>query len=187
MPSFDTLKSFFRKPVPEASGISIFFLQKKLQRFSGDQLSVAMQRGWRKKYDSTNFYGMSIFDGEGGLLKYNAMFFPFQHFDRRVDATDFGDKEMPQWAAHNAYTSFGYKCPGGIPEGEIRDNMYCLLGLFCAELLSENTSALFFLEEHVLLRYDSSLVKRLRSGQKWNPVQLLTAQTQIDSMACDQA
>jgi hypothetical protein len=182
MPKFDALKNLFRKSTPEVSGISIFFLQKKLERFTDDRLSLAMQRGWRKEYDSTNFYGMSTFDGEGGLLKYNAMFFPLQHFDRRVDTSYFGNREMPRWAVHNAYTSFGYKCPGGIPPGELRNKVHCLLGLFCAELLNDNTSALLFVEDNVLLRYDSSLVKLLRSTPKWNPAQLLEAQTQVGSI-----
>ncbi len=175
----DSLKNLFRKPTPKVSGISILFLQKRLERFTSEQLSLAMQRGWRKPYHPTNFYGMSTFDGEGGLLKYNAMFFPFQHFERRVDAASFGDSEIPQWAVHNAHTSFGYACPGGIPEGEIRDKMYCLLGLFCAELLGDNTQALLFLEDRVVVRYDAWLVNELRSGKMWNPVQLSAAQVKI--------
>jgi hypothetical protein len=177
MAMLDSLKNLFRKPESKVGGITIFFLQKKLERFSDEQLSLAMQRGWRREYDEQNFYGMSTFDGEGGLLKFNAMFFPLQHFDRRVDANALGEDEMPPWADHNAYTSFGYKCPGGIPVGESRDRFYCLLGLFCAELLSDNTQALFFVEDRVILRFDSWLTSELRSGKKWNPKQLLSLQT----------
>jgi hypothetical protein len=155
-----------------------------LERFSSEQLSLAMQRGWRKPYDPTRFFGMSIDDGEGGLLKFNlsngaAIFFPLQHFDRRVDAALLGDKELPPWAVHSAHTSFGYKCPGGIPEGENRDKMFSLLGLFCAELLGKNTQALLFVEERVVIRYDAWLVDVLRSGKKWNPSQLLGTQPQV--------
>ncbi|WP_433974113.1 hypothetical protein [Tunturiibacter lichenicola] len=173
---YGSLKNLFRKPDPEVSGISVLFLQKKLERFSDEQLSLAMQRGWGKKYDSTNFYGMSTFDGEGGLLKYNAMFFPFQHFERRVDAGEFGESEIPVWAEHNAYTSFGYRCPGGIPAGEVRDKMYWLIGRFCSELLGDNTQALLFVEDQIVLRYDSCLINEFRSVKKWNPEQLAAAQ-----------
>jgi len=179
------LKNLMRKPKPEVSGITIFFLQKKLERFSDEQLSMAMQRAWRKPYDSTNFYGMSTFDGEGGLLKYNAMFFTFQHFDRRIDASYFGDREIPQWAEHNAYTSFGYKCPGGIPQGKVRAKMHLLLGCLCAELLGKNTSALFFVEDCVLLRYDTVIKRRLRSKPEWNPGDLLEEQIGVDRVSSE--
>jgi hypothetical protein len=179
MLKFDSLKNFFRKPTPRVSGISILFLQERLERFTDEQLSLAMQRGWRKAYDPTNFYGMSTFDGEGGLLKYNAMFFTLQHFERRVDAASFGDSEIPRWAVHNAHSSFGYACPGGIPEGEIRDKMFCFLGLFCVELLGDNTQALLFREDRVVVRYDAWLVHELRSWKTWNPRQLSAAQAKI--------
>ena len=181
MLKFESLKKHFRKAAPEVSGISVFFLQKRLERFTSDQLSLAMQRGRHKPYDATNFYGMSTFDGEGGLLKYNAMFFTFQHFDRRVDTASFGDNEIPQWAAHNAYTSFGYACPGGIPEGDLRDKMFCLLGLICAELLGHNTRALLFVEDRVMIPYDAWLVNEFRQGKKWNPKQLSSTKPNVIS------
>jgi hypothetical protein len=181
MRKLDLLKSIFRKRSPEVSGISILFLQKKLERFTDDQLSQAMQRAWRKPYDSTKFFGISMFDGEGGLLKYNAMFFTMQHFDRRVDAAVLSDAEMPSWASHNAYTLFGYSCPGGIPEGETRDKLNYLLGLFCIELLGENTQALLFREEGVVLRYDLWLQQELRSRKGWDPRQLFAAQAELSS------
>jgi hypothetical protein len=185
MLNFEPMRTLFRKsvPKPEVSGITIFFLQKRLERFTDEQLSGAMQRGWRKKYDETNFYGMSTFGGQGALLKFNAMFFPFQHFERRADSSLLGDREMPLWAAHDAYTSFGYACPGGIPKGELRDRMFAMLGLFCAELLGKNTQALLFVEERVVLRYDDWLIDRLRSGKSWNPSQLLAARTKTTQEA----
>ena len=75
---------------PEVSGITIFLLQRTLERFTSERLCLAMQRGWRKPYDEVNFYGMSTFDGDGGLLKMDAMFFTMQNFNRRVRCFLFG-------------------------------------------------------------------------------------------------
>jgi len=161
-------------------GITLYFLQEKLQRFTDQELSLAMQRGWRRKYDETNFYGLSTFDGEGGLLKMDAMIFTMQHFDRRVDLSKFRKIELPVWASHSAYTSFGYGCPGGIPPGEFRDKFTGFLGLFCSALLSENTKALFFVEDAVLLRYTNELKEKLRSGKNFNPAEYADDMEGID-------
>jgi hypothetical protein len=169
MANLKSLTSIFRKKPPEVSGITIYFLQRRMERFSDEQLSLAMQRGWRKPYDEQTFYGMSTFDGEGGLLKFNAMFFPLQHFERRLDSSVLGTNELPRWADHTAYTSFGYACPGGIPEGKLRETFYTLLGRFCAALLNDNTKALYFVEDRIFLRYDPWLVNELRSRERWNP------------------
>jgi hypothetical protein len=67
-----------------------------------------------------------------------------RHFDRMLERKELGDVELPNWAEHSGYSSVEYKCPGGVPEGEVREQMYGFLGLLCAELISENCSGLFF-------------------------------------------
>ena len=88
---------------------------------------------------------------------------------RRLEANELGDLELPEWAIHSAYSSVEYKCPGGVPEGELRDNMYGFLALVCAELLTDDSSGVFFLEEQVAIRNGPRLRDRFRSGIPLNP------------------
>jgi hypothetical protein len=156
------------KRKPRVSGISILLLQQQIDRFSTEQLNAAMQRAWRKPHDPQNFYSVSL-DGEGAVLKAVGVFFTMLHFEQRITSKALGSQALPPWAIHHAYSTLEYKCPGGIPEGNVRDRMYGFLGLLCAELVSAKTCALFFSEEHVLLRNTPPLVKLLRSGQDVNP------------------
>jgi hypothetical protein len=165
---WNPLKLLKAKP-KELSGITILILQRRVERFTDEQLMLAMQRAWGRKRDETNFYGMSTFDGEGGLLKMDAMFFPMQHFTHRIDTSVLGERELPLWADHGAYTSFGYKCPGGLPAGKVRDTMGWLLGRFCAELLGANTVGLVFVEAKLLVPFTPASVKTLRSKAVQNP------------------
>ena len=52
--------------------------------------------------------------------------------------------------------------------------MYGFLALLCAELLTENSSGIFFLEDRVAIPNDSQFRERLRSGQPLNPHILAT-------------
>ena len=167
------LHHFFKRSSKEAvSGITIFILQKKLQRFTNEELSHAMQRAWGRTYDATRFYGMSTFDGEGGLLKMNDMFFTMQHFDRKVDGSVLNGRELPLWAEHAAYTSFGYSCRGGIPPGKVRDQLGWLIGRLCAELLGQNTAALLFKEANILVPFTPAFDQKLRAEPGHNPERL---------------
>jgi hypothetical protein len=157
------------KPEREPTGVSILLLQKRLERFSTEQLNVAMQRGWRRNYDSQAFFASSIFDGDGAVLKVGTFFVTMRHFDRRLEAKELGDLELPNWAVHSAYSSIEYKCPDGVPEGKLREQMYGFLALLCAELLTDNNSGIFFLEERVAISSDSSLRDKLRCGEPLNP------------------
>src|SRR5580658_9226212 len=106
-----------------------------------------MQSGWRRTYDDQKFFACSIFDGDGAVLKVGTFYVTMQHFDRRLESKELGDLELPKWAVHSAYSSVEYKCPEGVPEGEMRDKMYGFLVLLCAELLTENISCIFFLDQ----------------------------------------
>ena len=175
------LKRPFRANKPEPTGISILLLQKRLNRFSTEELNLAMQRGWRRAYAPQKFFACSIFDGDGAVLKVGAFFVTMQHFDRRLETKQLGDLELPKWAAHSGYSSVEYKCPTGVPEGEQRDFMYGFLALLCAELLTDNSSSIFFLEERVAIPNDSQVRDRLRSGQPLNPH---TLAAQLNARSC---
>jgi hypothetical protein len=159
------LRRLFTRTKTEPSGVGILLLQKRLNRFSTEQLNSAMQRGWRRNHDTNTFFASSIFDGDGAVLKVGTFYVTMQHFNRRLEAKELGDLELPNWAVHSAYSSVEYKCP----EGEMRDKMYGFLALLCAELLNDNSSGIFFLEERVAIPNDSRLRDRLRSGQPLNP------------------
>lgn len=77
--------------------------------------------------------------------------------------------ELPQWAIHSGYTSVEYKCPEGVPKGDSRDMMYGFLALVCAELMTDNNSGIFFLDERVAIQNQPRLRDRLRSGLPLNP------------------
>jgi hypothetical protein len=138
-------KFWSRKPVSptsegsDVSGVSIIFLQRRLERFTTEQLSLAMKNGWRRDHDPVTFFATTLGDGEGAVIKFNGMLITMQYFDHRLPASLLGDQELPRWAIHQAYSSITYGCPGGIPVGEIRDQFYGFLGLLCAELLNENS------------------------------------------------
>ena len=163
---------FITKKKPAVSGICILLLQRPLERFTTERLNTAMQRGWRRQHDPQKFYALSIFDGEGATVKFEDLFFGILHVDRRLDPQELGDRELPEWAIHSAYSRFEYKCPGGVPEGEVRQKIYGFMGLLCAELITSQTVAIYFVEEHVLIQNNEVLSKKLRSGKPLNPVGL---------------
>jgi hypothetical protein len=164
--------SFFKKKKPAVSGVSILLLQRPLERFSTERLNIAMQRGWRRQYDPQKFYALSIFDGEGATVKFESAFFTILHVDRWLDPQELGDRELPEWAIHSGHSRFEYKCPGGVPEGELRQKMYGFMGLLCAELITSQTVAIYFVEEHVLVQNNEALSKQLRSGEPLSPAAL---------------
>jgi hypothetical protein len=161
----------FGKQPPPVSGVTIILLQQQLERYSTFRLQTAMEAGWRRQHDPVCFFASSL-DGEGAVLKLGKMFITMLFSDRRVGSDELGSKELPIWAAHTAHISLVYKCPGGIPEGEVRDHFYGLLGLLVAELLDQNVSGILFQEEHIVLPNTSELSLSLRSGESQNPTTL---------------
>src|SRR5450631_1820298 len=97
---FETLRRVLRKPTAsEVSGVSIVILQKRLERFSTDRLSLAMKQGWRREHNPVTFFATSL-DGDGAVMKLNGMFITMQHFDHRLDSALLGDQDLPTWAVH---------------------------------------------------------------------------------------
>ena len=163
-PRYHYSVGLFAKKKAVVSGVSILVLQKRLQRYSSHDLNEAMQRAWRRDYHPQTFFATSIFDGDGALLKVNDLFVFMRHFDRRLERKEVAESAIPEWANHTSYTSVEYKCPGGVPEGEVREKMYGFLGLLCGQLCSEGTTAIFFIEERIFIRNTDALRERLSSG-----------------------
>ncbi|MEO6964515.1 MAG: hypothetical protein ABI076_01290 [Acidobacteriaceae bacterium] len=155
----------------DTSGVSVLLLQRKLERFSTERLQRAMELGWRREHNAQTFFAKNLSD-EGAVIKLGQMFITMLYCDRRLGSKELGDTELPTWAYHTAHSSLEYKCPGGIPEGELRDQFHGFLGLLVAELLDENVTSLFFVEECVLVPNCVELVQELRSGESQNPVSL---------------
>ena len=165
------LSRFKRKP--EASGVSIAILQKRLERYSDDRLNAAMSRALSRKYDDRSFFALSIFDGDGAVIKIDRLIIGVQHFDRRIDGACLGANELPAWAEHSAHSVIEFKCPGGLPEVDQRETVYGLLGLLCSELIDTNVTGLVFVDEQVIVPNRSSTLKGLRSYRPLNPKTLL--------------
>ncbi len=163
----------FKGKKPPVSGISIILLHRPLERYSTERLNSAMERAWRQKYDEQEFFALSIFEGGGAVLKVAGTFISILHYDQWVGSKELGDMEIPEWALHTGHSIVEYKCPGGVPEGEVRQTMYGFMGLLCAELLTPQTVAILFADEHVLVQNAPEISKRLRSGQPLNPLALL--------------
>ena len=174
MSVLDSLKRMMRAKT-NISGVSILLLQKRFERFSTERLLLAMRRGWRQEYDPVQFFATDL-EGEGAVLKVKSMFVTMQHFDRRADSQIFGNQVLPPWGEHSAYSSVAYFCPDGVAPGEQRNHFYGFLGLFCAEILSDNISALLFVDDQVLVRNNSSLQDSLRSGRNFDPVSFRSQQ-----------
>jgi hypothetical protein len=127
-------KFVFRKRVPpnpaasHVSGVSIIFLQKRLERFTTEQLSLAMKRGWRREHDPVEFFATTLGDGEGAVIKFNGMFITMQHFDHRLDTSALGDQELPKWALYGAHSSLTYACPGVFPSERLEISFIAFLG-----------------------------------------------------------
>ena len=128
------------------SGVTIMLLQRRIERFSTERLQTSMERGWRREHDPASFIATNL-DGEGAVLKLGQMFITILFSDRRVGNSELGSRELPVWADHGGHAFLVYKCPGGRPEGEVRDQFYGLLGLLIAELLNQNVCAILFVED----------------------------------------
>lgn len=166
------LERLFRKATPEVSGIAIAFLQKRLERFSNERLNAAMQRAWHRPYDEKTFFAVSIFGRDAATIKVGNVFLGILHYDHRITSKELGDVELPDWAIHNAYSQLECKCPGGIPKGATREEVYGFLTQFCAELASPETVAFFFTEERVLLPNNAAVASVFRSGKRLDPAVL---------------
>jgi hypothetical protein len=109
------LSRFKRKP--EVSGVSVAILQKRLERYSDDRLNVAMSRALGRKHDERTFFALSIFDGDGAVIKIDRLIIGIQHFDRRIYGAYLGNNELPAWAEHSAHSVIEFRVPGRPPRG----------------------------------------------------------------------
>jgi len=157
------------KRTPEVTGVEIALLQNRLERYSTERLNEAMKRALKREHDPKTFFALSIFDGDGAMIKIDRLAIGIQHFDRRIDRRCLGEMELPIWAAHNAHSVIEYKCPGGLPDADGRHMVYGLLGLLCSELIDSNVNGLVFMNEQIVAPNSPSLLNLLRHAGPLNP------------------
>jgi len=157
------------KRTREVTGVEIALLQNRLERYSTDRLNEAMKRALRREHDPETFFALSIFDGDGAIIRIDGLALGIQHFDRRIDGTHLGEIELPIWAAHNAHSVIEYKCPGGLPDADGRHMIYGLLGLLCSELIDSNVTGLVLINEQVVVPNSPSILDILRNAGPLNP------------------
>ena len=165
---------FKRKKIneaPGASGITIFLLQNRLERFTKEQLNLAMQAAWCKPYDPSTFFATTVGD-EGAVVKMNKTFYPIIHQNYRLTAEELGECEIPLWADHHAASRISAEFPGGVPD-ELLPMLYGLLGLLIGQLVSTSTQALFFKEASLFVPVTPKVIERLKTPAEYVPAQLL--------------
>jgi hypothetical protein len=170
-PDLSRWLSLFRKTKP-VSGLTIMLLQRRIERYSDERLNLAMQRAWQRSYNEKSFFAISMFDGDGAVIRAGRVFMMMQHHQRRIGDTELGEQELPDWAEHSAHSVLSCKCPGGFPERQQREFVYGVLGRLCAELMDANISGLLFLDEGVLVPNTALVLQRLRLTKDIDPVAL---------------
>ena len=173
MTTLKRVLSLFKRQ-PELAGVAVAILQKHLERYSTERLNAALSNALKRQYDPKTFFALSIWDGEGGVIKIDRLIIGVLHYDRRIDGECLGDTELPPWAGHSAHSILEFKCPGGLPGKSDREAVYGLLGLLCAELMDANVTGLVFINEHLIVPNRSSTLRGLRSYGSLNPRTLLS-------------
>jgi hypothetical protein len=159
-----------KKPRPH--GVSVFLLQRQLERFSTDRLDRAMQHAWNKAYDAREFFAISIPHDHGAVLRAFGAEIAVRHVDYPLDWKLLGDRTLPPWGAHEGYSVLEYRCPDGPPEDAGRMQMYRGLGMLCAELASRQTSAFFFPLEQVVVPHSVAILAAFRARGPLDPFDL---------------
>ncbi|HEY3929013.1 MAG TPA: hypothetical protein VGL89_11600 [Candidatus Koribacter sp.] len=178
MPRFQLLKYhlahmfnwLFPKKAPIPSGLSVLLLQRKLSKFSTVELNRAMQRAWRQKHDPTHFCAYPGNELDCPLLKAFGEIFKITYSAKPLDPETL-NLELPPWGFHTSYTMVQYDCPR-LPEDSERKKMYCLLGLLCHELITDETAGFYFSQERVFARNTMKLQFMLASGRPFDPLEL---------------
>lgn len=166
-------KLFSRKPSsPEpASGIRIYLLQDRLERFPTEKLNAAMQAAWHRSYDPVTFYATSV-DDSGAVFKLNQAFYPLIYAERRLGTDELGTREIPSWANHNAFSRFSAEFPGGAPEDSL-PGIYWLLGSLVANLVPSSATALYFQEASIFVRITPRVLARMKHPEPYMPSNLV--------------
>ncbi len=160
------------KPRRRNTGVSLFLLQRKLDRFTDVQLDRAMQKAWKKEYDPVEFFSVAIPQEHGAMIHAFGAEISVRHFDYPLDWKRLGEGTLPFWASHEGYTDIEYRCPQGAPDDFRRLQMYRGLAMLTAELASDDTAAFFFPFEEVLLPNSEAVAKAFRTKGPLDPVEL---------------
>ncbi|HEY3927119.1 MAG TPA: hypothetical protein VGL89_01980 [Candidatus Koribacter sp.] len=138
------------------SGVSIYLLQRHLERFTDAQLDAAMQAAWHKEYDPQEFFSVSIPQEHGAIIHAFGAEIDVSHFDYAMGWNRLGDDPLPFWAEHSGFTSLNYRC-GNEPPPDRRVQMYRGLAMLAAELATDHTAGFLFPLERVLLPNSSAV------------------------------
>jgi hypothetical protein len=164
--------SILGKPRRRPPGVSVYLLQRRLERFTDARLDRAMQHAWNKEYDPREFFSVAIPQNRGAMIRAFGAEISVQHHDYPLDAIRLGDIELPFWAQHAAYSDVEYICPQGVPEDKRRLQMYRGLAMLCAELASEATAAFLFPAEQVLVPNSEAVARSFRAKGPLDPFAL---------------
>jgi len=162
---------FKRKPKRRTTGVSLFLVQRQLDRFSDAHLDRAMQDAWHKEYDAKEFFSVAIPQEHGAIIHAFGSEISVRHFDYQLDWKRLGDGPLPFWAAHTAFTVLDYRCPDE-PDDMNRLRLYRGLAMLASELASENTAGFLFPLEQVLLPNSEDVIKAFRARGPLNPFDL---------------
>ena len=165
---------FKRKKInepPDTTGITIFLLQNRLERFTTEQLNLAMQTAWCRPHAPGTFFATTVGD-EGAIVKVNEAFYPIIHQDYRLTSEELGECTVPSWADHHAASSILAKFPGGVSDEKL-PMLYGFLGLLVGQLATTSTRALFFKEAGVFVPATPEVIARLKTPAEYLPASLL--------------
>lgn len=163
---------FFGKPRRRTTGVSLFLLQRRLDRFTDAQLDRAMQKAWKKEYDPKEFFSVAIPHEHGAIIHAFGAEISIRHFDYAADWKRLGEGKLPFWAEHEGFTVIEYLCPQGEPDDLRRLQMYRGLSMLTAELATEDTAAFFFPLEQVLLPNSEDVAKAFHARGPLDPFDL---------------
>ena len=164
-------RMFAAKAKRRSNGVSLFVLQRRLERFTDVRIDRAMQSAWKKDYDPAQFFSVAIPHNDGAIIHAFGAEIAIRHFDYAADWKRLGDGALPFWAEHSGFSVFEYRCEGE-PERPQRLQMYRGLSMLASELASEFTAAFFFPLEQVLLPNSEEVAKVFRSRGPLDPFQL---------------
>jgi len=133
-----------------AGGVSLYLLQRHLERFTDARLDRAIQDAWHKEYDPVEFYSVAIPHEHGAIIHAFGAEFEVKHCKYPMGWTRLGDGPLPFWAEHAAFTMLEYRCDKEPALAE-RIKAYRGLAMLAAELAGDETTGFFFPYEQILL------------------------------------
>ena len=150
-------------------GLNVCLLQRKLQRYSTEQLNTAMQAAWHRPHDPDKFFGTSL-DNEHGLIKFSDFYIPIYFQDRRLNNDELHGLTLPVWANHCAFCQISFTPGGeGLPTIEDRHQFTGVVSLLCLELATEMTTSFYFIEDRAFVPKDHLTKEAILQSNSFDP------------------